>query len=163
MEDKAGKADGKARIWIDGDACPKQAKEILFRAANRACLELVLVANRPLAVPPSPYIRAVCVPGGFDEADKEIARCAAQGDFVVTSDLPLADELVSKGCAVRSPRGDIYDAGTVKAALQMRDFMETMRASGIKTEGPAPYSDRDAKAFARELDSWISRLPKTGA
>lgn len=154
-------ADLKPKIWIDADACPRQAKEIVYRAANRTQTEAVLVANRALAVPPSPCIRVVCVPGGFDEADKAIAAQARAGDLVVTSDLPLADELVGKGCVVRSPRGEVFDAQNVKAAVQMRDFMETMRSSGMAAGGPPPYSDRDAKAFAGELDKWLSAASKS--
>lgn len=145
------------RIWVDADACPVVIKEILYRAAERTGTELTLVANQPLAVPRSPVIRALQVPGGFDVADNEIVRRAAPGDLVVTADIPLAAEILDKGAHALNPRGERYSPETIRERLNMRDFMDTMRASGINTGGPPAISQADRQAFANELDKFLAR------
>jgi hypothetical protein len=140
------------QIWVDADACPKPIKEILFRAATRTGIAVTLIANQMLAVPRSPHIRAVQVPKGFDVADNEIVRRAEAGDLVVTSDIPLAAEVIAKGGRVLTPRGEPYDKGSIAAALTMRNFMDTLRSTGIETGGPASFSASDQHAFARQLD-----------
>jgi len=118
-------------IWVDADACPVVIKEILFKAANRTGVPLTLVANKPMHIPPSPYIRMVHVAAGFDVADNEIVKRVAAGDLVITSDIPLASEVIDKGAHALNPRGEMYTTDNIKARLSMRDFMDTMRASGI--------------------------------
>ncbi|RFA26808.1 hypothetical protein CAI21_16125 [Alkalilimnicola ehrlichii] len=144
-------------IWVDADACPAAIKTILFRAAERTRLPLVLVANQPLRVPPSPYIKAVQVSAGFDVADNEIVRRLEAGDLVITSDIPLAAEVIEKGGLALSPRGELYTASTIKARLTLRDFMDTLRASGVQTGGPQALSNSDRKAFADQLDKWLAK------
>ena len=139
-------------IWVDADACPKAIKEILFRAATRTGIGVTLIANQLLAVPRSPHIRAVQVAKGFDVADNEIARRVAPGDLVITSDIPLAAEIIGRGGRVLTPRGETYDQGSIAAALTMRNFMDTLRSSGVDTGGPAAFSAGDQHAFARQLD-----------
>lgn len=139
-------------IWVDADACPKPIKEILFRAATRTGIAVTLIANQMLTVPRSPHIRAVQVPKGFDVADNEIARRVAAGDLVVTSDIPLAADVIAKGGRVLTPRGESYDKGSIAAALTMRNFMDTLRSTGVETGGPASFSASDQHAFARQLD-----------
>lgn len=143
-------------IWVDADACPKPIKEILFRAATRTQTEVTLVANQMLAVPKSPWIRAVQVPKGFDVADNEIVQRATAGDLVVTADIPLASEVIAKGARVITPRGETYDAGSIAAALTMRNFMDTLRSSGVETGGPAAFSASDQREFARQLDRYLA-------
>ena len=145
------------QIWVDADACPKVIKEILFRAATRTKIQLTLIANQMLAVPPSPFIRSVQVPAGFDVADNEIVRRAASGDLVITSDLPLAAELIEKGAHVISHRGEWYSAANIGPLLNMRDFMDNLRASGIQTGGPPPMSQSEQKAFAGHLDRFLAQ------
>ena len=140
------------QIWVDADACPKPIKEILFRAATRTGIALTLIANQMLTVPRSPHIRAVQVPKGFDVADNEIVRRAEAGDLVITSDIPLAAEVIAKGVRVLTPRGDPYDKGSIAAALTMRNFMDTLRSTGVETGGPSAFSASDQHAFARQLD-----------
>lgn len=140
------------QIWVDADACPAAIKEILFRAAQRLGLQLTLVANRLLRVPPSPYIRALQVPMGFDVADRHIVRVAAAGDLVITADIPLAAALVAKKVLVLDPRGECYDADSIGERLAMRNFMEVMRGAGSELSGPAALSQADRQAFARRLD-----------
>lgn len=144
-------------IWVDADACPKPVKEILFRAAMRTQIELTLVANQMLAVPKSPRIRSLQVPKGFDVADNEIVQRVAPGDLVITADIPLASEVIARGAQVITPRGETYDAGSIAAALTMRNFMDTLRSSGIETGGPAAFSAGDQREFARQLDRYLAK------
>ena len=147
-------------IWVDADACPKQIKAILFRAAERTGIALCLVANQPMQTPPFRNITAIQVGQGFDVADNEIVRRAQQDDLVITSDIPLADELLTKGAQAISPRGEVFSPNTIKAKLNMRDFMDTMRSSGIHTGGPAQLSETDKREFANALDRYLARHHK---
>ena len=151
------------QIWVDADACPKVIKEILFRAATRTKIQLTLIANQMLAVPPSPFIRSVQVPAGFDVADNEIVRRAASGDLVITSDLPLAAELIEKGAHVISHRGEWYSAANIGPLLNMRDFMDNLRASGIQTGGPPAMSQSERQTFAGHLDRFLAQHAAGGA
>lgn len=142
-------------IWVDADACPNVIKEVLFRAADRTQTQVTLVANQYLRVPPSRFIRAMVVPKGFDVADNEIVRLCEPGDLVITADIPLAAEVLEKGAAALNPRGERYSNATIRERLTMRDFMDTMRASGVQTGGPSSLSQRDRQQFAAELDKWL--------
>ena len=146
------------QIWVDADACPKVIKEILFRAATRTKTSLTLIANQMLAVPPSPFIRSVQVPSGFDVADNEIVKRITAGDLVISSDLPLAAQVIERGGHVLSHRGEWISAANIGALLNLRDFMETLRASGVQTGGPAPMSAAERQAFAAHLDRFLAAL-----
>ena len=146
-------------IWVDADACPKVIKDILFRAATRTKISLTLVANQMLQIPPSPFIRSVQVPAGFDVADNEIVKRIVAGDLVITSDLPLAAEVIEKGGHVLSHRGEWYSAANIRPLLNMRDFMENLRASGIQTGGPPPMSPSERQTFAGHLDRFLANRP----
>ena len=143
-------------IWVDADACPRVIKEILFRAATRTKISLTLVANQTLHVPPSPFIRSVQVPDGFDVADNEIVKRLSAGDLVITSDLPLAAEVIEKGGHVLSHRGEWYSVANIRPLLNMRDLMDNLRASGVQTVGPPPMSQSDRQAFAGHLDRFLA-------
>lgn len=145
-------------IWVDADACPKVIKEILFRAAERTAVQVTLVANRLLYTPPSPYISAIQVADGFDVADSEIVKRVEGGDLVITADIPLAAEVIAKGGHALDPRGEMHSADTIQAKLTMRDFMETLRASGIETGGPSALSQRDRQQFAKHLDYYLTHI-----
>ena len=145
-------------IWVDADACPVVIKEILFRAATRTQLPLTLVANHALRVPPSPYIKTLQVASGFDVADNEIVRRLAAGDLVITADIPLAAEVLENGGHALNPRGELYSTDNIKARLNMRDFMDTMRASGINTGGPPAISQSDRQSFANSLDRLLAKI-----
>ncbi len=145
------------QVWVDADACPKVIKDILFRAADRAQVRVTLVANHALPTPPSRYVRALQVPAGFDVADNEIVRRVAPDDLVITSDIPLAAEAIDKGAYALSPRGEFFSSANIRARLNMRDFLDTMRASGIDTGGPPALSQGDRQAFANELDKYLVR------
>ncbi len=145
------------KIWVDADACPAPIKEILFRGAIRAGLPLTLVANRLLRVPPSPWLRALQVSAGFDVADQRIVDEAQAGDLVITADVPLAAKVIAKGARVLDPRGEVLDAGNIAERLDMRNFMEGLRGSGVQTGGPAAFSAADRKAFADRFDTLLAR------
>jgi uncharacterized protein YaiI (UPF0178 family) len=151
-------------IWVDADACPGVIKDMLYRAAQRASLQLTLVANRALQVPRSPWISMVQVPGGFDVADNHILDIAVAGDLVITADIPLAAAVVGKGASALNPRGELYTRDNVQGLLDMRNFMDTLRSSGVETGGPAALSNNDRQAFAAQLNRWIARQfkPQTG-
>lgn len=142
-------------IWVDADACPNVIKDILFRAAERTQTPVTLVANQNIRVPPSRFIRSVRVAAGFDVADNEIVRLCEAGDLVITADIPLAAEVLAKGAAAVNPRGERYTEATIRERLTMRDFMDTLRASGIQTGGPDSLSQRDRQQFAAQLDKWL--------
>ncbi len=145
------------QIWVDADACPKAVKEILYRAATRTGIPVTLVANQMLTVPRSPHIRAMQVPKGFDVADNEIVARVEAGDVVITSDIPLAAEVIAKGGRVLTSRGESYDAGSIAAALTMRNFMDTLRSSGVETGGPSAFSAADQHTFGRQLDRLLAK------
>jgi hypothetical protein len=145
------------KIWVDADACPVVIKEILFRAAKRTGITLTLVANQPISVPKLLQIKTVQVASGFDIADKEIIKRLASDDLVVTSDIPLAAEAIEKGSMAMSPRGELYTKDNIRSRLNMRDFMDSMRASGIDTGGPPALNQRDRKVFANHLDRLLMK------
>lgn len=148
------------QIWVDADACPKVVKEVLFRAAQRTGIELTLIANQYVPVPPNHNIRSLQVSSGFDEADHEIVRRCNEGDLVVTQDIPLAADILKKGAFAVSPRGEEYDKESIGSRLNMRDFLDTMRASGEHTGGPRPLNQADRQAFSNYLDRYITRYFK---
>ncbi|MFV0476907.1 MAG: YaiI/YqxD family protein [Parahaliea sp.] len=145
------------QIWVDADACPGPIKQILFRAAQRTSVQLTLVANHTMQVPVADNIRFVQVERGFDVADKLIAQRVRAGDVVITADIPLAAEVVEQGCCAISPRGELYTSDNIRARLNMRDFMATLRDSGVETGGAAPFSQADRQLFARRLDTLLAR------
>ncbi|PHS27102.1 MAG: DUF188 domain-containing protein [Methylophaga sp.] len=146
------------KIWVDADACPTVIKEILFRAAVRAKISTTLVANHALCVPPSPYINFMQVTHGFDVADNEIVTRLNTGDLVITADIPLAAEVIEKGGQALNPRGELYTVENIKARLTMRDFMDSLRSSGVNTGGPPALSQANRKAFANQLDKILNKL-----
>ncbi|MFZ0106389.1 MAG: YaiI/YqxD family protein [Thiobacillus sp.] len=144
-------------IWVDADACPAVIKDILYRAADRLQLPLTLVANKLLRVPPSPNIRALQVPMGFDVADNHLLNVVTAGDLVITADIPLAAQLVARGARVLDPRGEVYDADNIQERLAMRNLMEGLRGAGVSLSGPAALSQADRQAFARQLERLLAR------
>ena len=144
-------------IWVDADACPVVIKDIIFRAAERTQTPTVLVANQLMRVPPSKFISALQVSHGFDEADNEIVRRCQVGDLVITADIPLAADVLAKGGFALNPRGELYSNETIKQKLTMRDFMDTLRGSGVHTGGPSPLNQSDRQAFANQLDTLLQR------
>ena len=148
------------KIWADADACPVAIREILFRAAERIGVKVKLVANQPIRVSTSALIEFVQVTPGFDVADNEIAKRVGSGDLVVTADIPLAAEVMGNGVHVLSPRGELYSTETIRQRLDMRDFMDTLRASGIHAGGPSAASKRDRRSFANHLDKMLTKYVK---
>ena len=145
-------------IWVDADACPRVIKEILYRAAERVEVELILVANRPLHTPPSRFIRSTRVGAGFDVADRHIADAVQPGDLVITADIPLAADVVEKEGIALNPRGELYNADNIKERLAMRDLMDQLRSTGMETGGPPEFSKKDRMAFANALDRILAAV-----
>ncbi len=145
------------QIWVDADACPRPAKDVLFRLAERAGVQVTLVANQYLSTPRSSYIKALQVPAGFDVADNEIVRRLQPGDLVVTADIPLADEVISNGGRALNPRGTLYTPENIKDHLQRRDMLEQLRSSGTISGGPDPYGKKEVQAFANALDRFVNQ------
>ncbi len=147
------------RIWVDADATPKPVKDILFRAAQRQQVTTTLVANQPLSLPNSPYLKSVQVAAGFDIADNYIVQQCQAGDLVITADIPLAAEVVAKGAVAIDPRGEKYSRENIRQRLAMRDFMEEMRSAGQVSGGPKAFNHQDRQAFANSLDRLLSKRP----
>lgn len=148
------------KIWVDADACPKAIKEILFRVAERTKTELTFVANQRVQVPRSSFINIIQIERGPDVADDEIANSCAPGDLVITADIPLAARVVAKNAVALDPRGKLYDAENIKQILSMRDFMDSLRGSGIETGGPAGFGQRERQNFANLLDQILARAAR---
>ncbi len=147
-------------VWVDADACPRAVKEILFRAAERRQVDVILVANSALGVPRTARVKAITVPKGFDAADDYILEEATPGDLVVTQDIPLGAALVEKGVAVTDPRGNELDAENARQRLSMRDMMDELRGAGAVTGGPSAFGDREKQAFANTFDRMLTRLQR---
>lgn len=148
------------KIWVDADACPNVIKEILFRASERTRVPLTLVANHVLQVPPAAWINFMRVSSGFDVADNEIVRRVEKGDLVITGDIPLAAEVLEKGAEAINPRGERYARDTIRMKLNMRDFMDTLRSSGVQTGGPPALGAQEKQAFANQLDRFLAKAVK---
>ena len=145
------------QIWVDADACPGVIKDILFRAAQRTEVAVTLLANQYIPVPASKFIQSIQVSAGFDVANNEIVKRCEPGDLVITGDIPLAAEVIEKGAHALNPRGELYTKNTIRQRLNMRDFMDTMRSSGIHTGGPKALGQKERMAFANQLDKFLAR------
>lgn len=152
--------DKSMTIWVDADACPRPVREIICRAAIRCSVPAVFVANHYLALPSSPYLRCYQVAGGFDVADNEIVERAAPGDMVVSGDIPLAAELLTRhnSITVLDSRGEVFTPANIRQRLAMRNLMESMRNDyGLQSGGQSAYSQADSKAFADQLDRYLAQ------
>ncbi|GJH10283.1 MULTISPECIES: YaiI/YqxD family protein [Caballeronia] len=145
------------QIIVDADACPAVVKDILFRAGPRMNVNVTLVANQFLRTPPSPWIRAIQVPAGFDVADARIVEMAQAGDLIITADIPLAAAVIAKGAFALDPRGEWMSTENIEERLSIRAMMDQLRSSGVQTGGPAPYAPRDGKNFAAQLDRFLAK------
>ncbi|WP_206950967.1 YaiI/YqxD family protein [Trinickia acidisoli] len=148
------------QVLVDADACPVVIKEMLFRAARRAQVQVTLVANQYLRTPPSPFIKSIQVPSGFDVADERIVELVASGDLVITADIPLAAAVLDKDAHALDPRGNWFTRENIQERLTVRDVMDQLRGVGVDTGGPAPFSTRDSKTFAGQLDRFLARHGK---
>lgn len=144
------------RIWVDADACPNVIKEILFRAAERVRVPLILVANKVLRTPPSRYIKSIRVEAGFDVADNRIVKEMEANDLVITADIPLASEVIAQGGHALNPRGEFYSKENIEERLTMRNFMDELRGTGVNTGGPATLNKKDRQIFANQLDRFLA-------
>jgi uncharacterized protein YaiI (UPF0178 family) len=142
-------------IYVDADACP--VKDEVYQVARRYSLRVMVVANAPLRVPTNPLFELVVRPG-FGTADDWIAEQAAEGDLVITADIPLAARCLEKGARVLSPRGEPFTESDIGSALAMRELMETLRQSGTVTGGPAAMTPRDRSRFLSKLDEAVNAI-----
>lgn len=149
------------QIFVDGDANPNAIKEIIYRAVERIHVPLVIVANTPLKIPDSKYISMIVAKAGPDEADDRIVELVQKNDLVITSDVPLADRVISKGGFVLDPRGTLYNSENIKERLAMRDLMNDLRSSGLETGGPSAFGPKDRQAFANQLDRFLTKYLKS--
>lgn len=149
------------RIWVDADACPVAIREVLIRAAKRTGIETTFVANQYLPIPQYPSLKFSQVEKGYDVADHHIVQRVRPGDLVITQDIPLADEVITLEASAMNPRGQKFTKENIKARLGMRDFMETMRASGVQSGGPPPLNRQDVQTFSNHLDRWLTRATKS--
>jgi uncharacterized protein YaiI (UPF0178 family) len=148
------------QIWVDADACPREIKELLFRAAQKREVRLTLVANQSLWTPSSPLITTVLVPDGANVADRKIVELVSPGDLVITADIPLAGDVVAKGAHALNPRGELYTDANVGQHVAMRNLLDEMRGAGHEMRGPAAFTPKDRQKFANELDRWLAKLKK---
>lgn len=149
--------DHKMKIWVDGDACPKVIKEILFRMAERTKIETIFVANAYLRLPHSDYLKMIQVADGADIADDKIVECCGVDDLIITADIPLADRVIKKGAIALDPRGKLYNNMNIGSILSMRNFMDDLRSTGIETGGPNSFTPKERQKFANELDTLLAR------
>lgn len=145
------------KIWVDADACPKAIKDILVRAAGRVGVQTIFVANQPMRLPESEFIKKIQVPGGADVADDKIVELLQSGDLVITADIPLAARVVDKDVVALDPRGDFYSKENIRERLSIRDFMDGLRSTGVETGGPASFKQKDSQAFANQLDRFLTK------
>lgn len=149
------------RIWIDADAAPRDAKELVFRASKRLQVEVLLVANQSIATPEgSRLIQCITVRDGANVADQYIVDNSHEGDVVITADVPLAAQLVAKRVFALDPRGNIFDDSNIGSRLAARDFFDAARGAGMELSGPQPYSTRDRTEFASALDRILTKAIK---
>lgn len=159
--DAGAPAPALPHVWLDGDGCPRVVKEIVWKAVARGAVAATIVANRPLAVPKHRHLTTVVVPHGLDVADDWLVERAAPGDLVVTADVPLAAQLVPRGVAVVSPRGEWFTPSNIGEKLSLRDYFTEARESGlIEGTGPATFDERTKREFANGLDRWITAKRK---
>lgn len=145
------------KVLIDADACPRAAKDILYKATKRLNLELILVANQHMRTPPMPHIKSIVVKDGYNEADDKLVDITEAGDLVITSDIPLADRVIKKEAYALSPRGELFDEANIGNRLAVRDLLDELRSCGMETGGPSAYSERDKREFANALDRFLSK------
>ncbi len=156
-----GSGTGTMKIWVDADACPVVIKEILYKAAERTGLLVTLVANQPLRIPSSSCIKFIQVAAGCDVADNEIVKRLDAGDLVITADIPMAADVIEKGGHALTPRGEFFTTENIRSRLSMRDFMDSLRESGVDTGGPPPLNQGDRQAFANKLDAFLGKYTGT--
>ena len=145
------------KIYVDADACPKPIKKILFRLANRTGISVVFVANRPITTPRLANIKTIEVGPGIDKADDYILERISSNDLIITADIPLAAEAIAKGASALDPRGELYTAENVRERLNIRDFMSTMRASGMYSSGGASFSQSNQINFSNAIDRYVAQ------
>jgi uncharacterized protein YaiI (UPF0178 family) len=145
------------KIFIDGDAFPNALKSIIYKAITKHSLTTNVVSNKRIYIGNSDLINNILVSSNPDEADNQIAEMVMEGDLVITSDVPLADRVVTKKAFALDHRGRFFDEDNIKQALAMRDFMESIRETGEITKGQSPFSQKDVHSFASSLNQFLQK------
>lgn len=145
------------QIWVDADGCPVEIKELVYKTAERRKIVATFVANQILTLPTSPFVKMLLVPGGLDAADRKIVELVDAKDLVITSDIPLASDVVAKGAKALNPRGELYTDVNMGDRLATRNLVDEMRSQGQKMRGPSGFTAKHKQSFANELDKWIAR------
>lgn len=143
-------------LWIDGDACPKAVKELVYKVGRRLNITIIVVANSYQMIPESSLIKLIIVDKGFDAADQHISDQVEMHDIVITADIPLAEKVLKKKARALNPRGEIYNENTIGSVLSMRNFMKEFYDAGTITGGSAPFGPKDMKKFADSLNRLVS-------
>ncbi|PID28075.1 MAG: DUF188 domain-containing protein [Candidatus Cloacimonadota bacterium] len=148
------------KIYIDNDACPKMAKEILYKTSKRESIELIFIANSFGRNPSKPLVEYIVVGEGADVADDKIVELINEGDLVITEDIPLADRVIKKGGLVVTSRGEELNENNIGERLGVRDLMDDLRNIGINTVTTPPYKQKDRSQFANTLNRVITKMKK---
>jgi uncharacterized protein len=140
-------------IFVDGDACP--VKDEVYRVARRYAIQVFVVSNALLHVPPDDLVEGVVVRGGFDAVDDWIAEHIGAGDVAITADIPLAERCLRRGARVLGPKGQAFTEDAIGEALATRALLDMLRQSGVGIGGPAPFAKADRSRFLAKLDETI--------
>jgi len=147
-------------LFIDGDAFPNLLKPIVLRSIERLSIPTKVIANKKIHIGKSKYIEYIIVAQGADEADHHIVELCKEGDLIITADIPLADRIISKYAHAIDHRGELYSTENIKQYLAMRNLMENIRESGEITKGPKAFGQKDAHAFANQLNAFLTKYFK---
>ena len=147
-------------VWVDADACPKEIKDLLYRAAKRTQVKVTLVANQQMRTPKSEYVDSIVVQAGMNVADRRIVEVVEPGDLVITADIPLAADVVAKGGQALNPRGELYTDSNVGDRLAVRNMLDELRGGGQITGGPSSFNAKDKQAFANQLDRILAKASR---
>jgi len=145
-------------LFIDADAFPNLLKPIILRTIERLSLPTKVISNKKVNIGNSNHIEYIIVSQGADEADHHIVELCQDGDLVITADIPLADRIISKNAHAIDHRGELYSVDNIKQYLAMRNLMETIRESGEITKGPKAFTNKDAHAFANQLNAFFAKF-----
>lgn len=148
------------KIWIDNDACPRIVRELVFAAAQRKAISVMVVANTYSKLPDNTLFSMICVSGGFDVADDHIAEHVEAGDLVITSDVPLAARIVSSGAIGVNSHGVVFDASSIGEQVATRNLMQELRGGGMVAGGPPPFGPAEKKKFADAFDRVLAKLSR---
>ena len=148
------------KILVDADSCPRDARDLVLRTADRRKIQAIFAANRLIPDLNGGNVTMEICPTGENSADNRIVELAEPGDLAVTRDLALAKRLLEKGIAVIDDRGRIFSQDSINELLSMRNFMVELAENGLGMERTASYGKKERKAFADSLDRQLTKMCK---